>query len=359
MNWKDGLKQLYLPLILLACIFFVSWFSINPLRVETYYYNGIYPFISGLLRIIFGWLPFSVGDILYTILGVWLLFKIVHFFKRLFKKQVSRPYLWQCLKKIISFGLSIYLIFYVCWGINYNRLGIAYQLHITPVAYSTATLSALIDSLVVKANKERIALPSTNTSDEAIFEEAKSAYAKVATTYPYLSYNHPAIKSSLFGRFGNYAGFLGYYNPFSGEAQVNTTIPRFLIPYTACHEIGHQLGYATEDEANFAGYLAASASNDVATRYSVYIDLFLYANGELYARDSIAAKSKFKQLDTLIKQDLHDYKTFLLAHQNPVEPYITLLYGEYLKANNQPQGMDTYDDVISWLIAYQKKYGKL
>jgi hypothetical protein len=36
-----------------------------------------------------------------------------------------------------------------------------------------------------------------------------------------------------------------------------------------------------------------------------------------------------------------------------------LLYGNYLKANNQPKGIETYNEVVSWLIAYRKKYGEL
>ena len=30
---------------------------------------------------------------------------------------------------------------------------------------------------------------------------------------------------------------------------------------------------------------------------------------------------------------------------------------EYLKLNNQPKGKMTYNAVVAWLIAYQKKYG--
>jgi len=55
---------------------------------------------------------------------------------------------------------------------------------------------------------------------------------------------------------------------------VNTTTPVFTQPFTTCHEIGHQLGYAKENEANFAGYLSARSSRDPAFLYSVYFDLY-------------------------------------------------------------------------------------
>ena len=123
--------------------------------------------------------------------------------------------------------------------------------------------------------------------------------------------------------------------------------------------MGHQLGYGTEDEANFSGYLAAKSSKENTFKYSVYFDLYLYANRELYSRDSLAAKANYKLLDTLVRKDISTYRDFLKNHQNPIEPYITELYGKYLQANNQPNGMDTYDEVIGWLIAYKKKYGEL
>jgi len=79
----------------------------------------------------------------------------------------------------------------------------------------------------------------------------------------------------------------------------------------------------------------------------------------LYCRDSLAAKANYKLLDTLVRKDIVYYRKFLREHQNPIEPFITLLYGNYLKANNQPKGIETYDEVVSWLIAYRKKYGEL
>ncbi|MEP6845403.1 MAG: DUF3810 family protein, partial [Panacibacter sp.] len=108
-----------------------------------------------------------------------------------------------------------------------------------------------------------------------------------------------------------------------------------------------------------SGYLAAISSNDQRFHYSAYFDMFSYANNELFLRDSIAARANYKLLDTLVRKDIQDYRKFILAHKNPVGPLIDMMYGKYLKANNQPNGLQTYDEVIGWLIAYRKKYGEL
>ena len=154
-------------------------------------------------------------------------------------------------------------------------------------------------------------------------------------------------------------GYLGYYNPFSGEAQVNTTVPAFVIPYTVCHEVAHQLGYGSESEANFVGYIAATHSGNPQIEYSAYFNLFAYANRQLYQVDSLAALENIHLLDTLVKKDYQTYRDFILAHQNPVEPIITKFYGLFLQANKQPLGILTYDEVVGWLIAYKNKFGKI
>jgi hypothetical protein len=255
----------------------------------------------------------------------------------------------------------VYIVFYGFWGINYDRLGIAYQLKLEPVDYSTDDLKSLANSLITKVNETRRDLGENviYPSKSEIFSMAKSSYENAEQKFSFLDYKVKSVKSSMWGWLGNYLGFLGYYDPFTGEAQVNTTMPAFIIPYTTCHEIGHQLGYATEDEANFSGYLAAISSTDQRFHYSAYFDLFNYANHELFLRDSLAAKANYKLLDTLVKKDIQDYRKFIFDHRNPIEPLINAMYGKYLQANNQPNGLNTYDEVVGWLIAYRKKYGDL
>ena len=139
--------------------------------------------------------------------------------------------------------------------------------------------------LLQKVNETKRSLVNENISypdKKDLFKRAKTCYEDAAKVYPFIQYKAASVKSSLYGLLGDYLGFTGYYNPFTGEAQVNTTVPKFLLPYITLHEMGHQLGYAKEDEANFSGYLAAANSHDTLFQYSTYLDLFVYANREVY-----------------------------------------------------------------------------
>jgi hypothetical protein len=349
-----------LPVVIIAII--IHFFTANIILVEKYYSTGIYPYISNTVKYLFGWLPFSFGDILYGAAALWIIFKIYGYIIAIVKGNISGASFLAGIYKTIRLLLLIYIVFNLFWGINYNRIGIAGQLGMEVKKYSTPDLVMIDSLLLLKVNESKKALldnPKPIASSSQIKEQAIAAYKNIAKKYPFLTYQPSSIKPSMWGWLGNYLGFMGYYNPFTGEAQVNTTVPKFLQPYTFCHETAHQLGYAKENEANFVGYLSASASTDTAFHYSVYLDLFLYAQRNLYRSDSNAVKSFAKQLLPAVKKDLDNWRKFNDQHRNPIEPIIAWMYGNYLKNNQQPSGVQSYDEVLGLLIAYYKKFGSI
>ena len=96
--------------------------------------------------------------------------------------------------------------------------------------------------------------------------------------------------------------------------------------------------------------------------------MFDYAQAE---EISIFSKDKdfnqFKQLinnnkerlDTLVKKDRAAIRAFFNKRKNRISPIASNLYDQYLKLNKQTSGINSYNEVVGWLIAYQKKYGRL
>lgn len=348
--------------ILLATALAIKLYSSGTIRVEQGYSGSFYPPVSAFLRTLFGWIPFSIGDILYGILFAWIAWKIGSGIRKLWLKEATLAGTRRRFMKLLAFGLVFYIVFNLFWGINYNRKGIAYQLDLKLEKYSLSDLKTMNALLVEKVNSAKQSLinkPDSISGNADLFARVVKAYDKADSIYPFLHYAHPSIKSSAWGWLGNYLGFTGYYNPFTGEAQVSTSVPRFLQPFVACHEVAHQLGYAREMEANFVGYLAASSSDDTLMHYSVYLDLLLYSNRNLFLTDSSAARGFAKQLLPEVKADLKTWREFNERHRNPFEPAFRWIYGLYLKNNEQPQGLLSYDVVTSFLIAYYKKTGKI
>lgn len=346
-------------LIIIGCIKIATFY---PLWIEKNYSRGIYLYISRFCRTLFGWLPFSAGDILYAAAAVFLFVAGVKFAKKCIKRDFKKGDIKRMFLKVFFIFSIIYLWFNLSWGLNYNRPGIAYQLQLPSDRHSQQDLKKLTDTLLKKVNEYRSMLGDgkiTYKSYHEVFNQAQAAYSQTAAGFPFLGYNTSSVKRSMYGRIGNFLGFLGYYNPFTGEAQLNLTMPRFLIPYVTCHEIAHQLGYASESEANFVGYLAAVQSTDTLFHYSTYFDLFNYANTELYLKDSLAAKNNYKKLSPPVKNDVRELREYWRKSDNAIEPFIKIFYDHYLKANQQAEGVKSYNDVTGWLIAYSKKYGKI
>ncbi|MEO6288575.1 MAG: DUF3810 domain-containing protein [Ginsengibacter sp.] len=349
-------------IISISLIVLIKLLAQYPSWIDYYYTKNFYRIISTIMRSLYGWIPFIFGDVLYFASGCWLLYAVVKNSFFLFSKKLTRGILYQKLLKLFYGVIVIYIAFNILWGLNYDSVPPARKLGLKRVDYDTSELVSIQGILLRKVNEKKQALVDHQTvypADHDLFTRAELCYDSAAKVYSFIQYKNRSLKSSFYGSWGNYLGFTGYYNPFSGEAQVNTTVPKFLLPYVATHEIAHQIGFAKENEANFIGYLAAVNSGDTLFQYSAYLDLFLYANREVYFFDSTLSKKSIALLIPPVRADVAEWKKFNLEHTSFIEPVISWMYGKYLQMNRQPEGLRSYSEVISTLIAYYRKYGKI
>lgn len=353
-------KRVIYLFILIVVLFTLFALAGNKVWIEDHYTYGFYQPVARTLRLLFGWIPFSIGDIFYGVVLVGLMYKVLRNSYLLFRKKLTWHIFFRKLSTVFIIIFFGYGVFLVIWGLNYSRKGIAFQLHLAAPQYDTMQLLKLQDLMVSRVNETKaLTDTSIHLSTREIFTKAVGAYHEAQKTFPFLDYSNQSIKSSLYGSWGNYFGFTGYYNPFTGEAQVNATVPKFLLPSITVHEMAHQVGYAKEMEANFVGFLVGSHSSDPAFRYSAYLDVLIYTNVQVRAFDTTVANAALKRLSPAVKADLREWKAFSLAHRSIFEPTARWIYGNFLKINDQPLGILSYDQVTSLVIAYYQKTGAL
>ena len=131
-------------------------------------------------------------------------------------------------------------------------------------------------------------------------------------------------------------GYSGYLNPITNEAQINGMVPAHRWPVISCHEQAHQLGFAKENEANFMAVMATLNNEDIHFQYS----------GSIFAlkvHPGILAQYQ-------LSRDFWD------EMDNPLEPLFDLFYSNYLKANNQPGGLESYSYMVALLVNYDKQF---
>jgi len=354
-------KLLIKWLIPICIIVVIKILSNQPSFIEKYYALFIYQKVAIFQRTVIGWLPFSIGDLFYSIISLSIVYSVVKLFISIAKRRLHLSQLIPFSLKTIFVLLWVFILFELLWGLNYTRLGIAKQLQLTNTTYSESELKENICNLVEELNATRLQLGDSDyvyPKEDSIFKLAIEAYTTTANKFPFLHYEPASVKTSLFSELVNYAGYSGYYNPFTGEAQVNKNLPEFITPFVVCHEMAHQLGYASESEANFVGYLTSSESSNVLLRYSALYELFATANNTLMEMDFWSAVLNIQSLNKLVKKDRKTYRDFILGKQNNVEPVLKKVYDQYLKANQQASGINSYDEVVGWVIAYNRKNEK-
>ena len=346
-------KHVIVAILLPLQFFLVQLLSQKPEFIERYYSTGIYPYISRFFRILLGWLPFSFGDVL----GLTLIILFVRQLYILIKNKLKN--IFPKLVQFIAVLSVVYFCFYMFWGLNYFRKPLANNLGLQQSKYTTEQLIRTTKKTIEIFNSIHFNITKNDTlkinvpySSSEIYAKVPDAYKKVAIDYPQLAYKNTAIKNSLVSLFQSYNGTAGYLNPITGEAQVNSMLPKAGYPATTCHEVAHQIGWSAENDANFLGFLACTYSDDVYFNYSGYRMAFRYCMREIRKRDKELYKELWKTVNKGIKKELNDNYLFWKKYENPIEPYLKKGYNSYLKANNQTKGIESYSYVVDLLIAY-------
>ena len=187
------------------------------------------------------------------------------------------------------------------------------------------------------------------------FAKTEEAYANFAEQYPDFGYQHLSLKSSIYSIPLTFMGYGGYLNPFTNEAQVNGVTPKFRLPTVSCHEVGHQLGYSAEGATNFIGYLVTSESNDPYFKYSAYNHALGYCLTDLFHKDEEKYNEIVGTINMGVKENFNELRDFWEKYENPMEPIFKSVFNTFLKANNQKEGIKSYNAVVGLMINYRKQ----
>ncbi|MBX5439880.1 MAG: DUF3810 domain-containing protein [Thermoflavifilum sp.] len=348
----------------LMAITWIAWWNIPAFR--THWVEQFGPQWWQFQRWLTGWIPFSLGDLGYIALFLWLLTQIYIFVRNWIRKGLQRKWIARLLWRILMMLSILYGIFQLGWGFAYLLPRVRQSFHVPLKPYTQAELQDLAQWLAASTNGHYVQITDAGkTSHKTYFQKvivpgAIEAYHRLHKAGWIAAYAHPAIKPSIFHNIINYMGIEGYYNPFTGEAQVNTDIPAVLLPFVTCHEIAHQMGFAQEYAANFVGFLAATHAQDPLFRYSAYLDMLLYAANALRhgreAGDSLFFHQLWDSLLPGVKKDIQQIYAYEKRYEGPADELMMHVYDAYLRANQQHRGIHSYQQVIALLIQYRKQF---
>lgn len=189
-------------------------------------------------------------------------------------------------------------------------------------------------------------------TDDGVQERAVKAMQALGETYPELSGYYPEPKGLFNPWILSVQQLSGIYSPFTIEANYNSGMVDYNIPFTACHELSHLKSFMQEQEANFIAFLASTSYEDPAFQYSGYLLGWIYCMNVLYDADYESWQEVREGLAAAVEPDLKENNGFWARYDGRVAEVADQVNDRYLQANGQEEGVKSYDRMVDLIVAY-------
>lgn len=294
--------------------------------------------------------PFSVGDIIYTAFAIFIVFILI----KVITKSTRNRYL-----KILLITVNVsYFTYQIFWGMLYFKEPIIKNFAKVENPKEDAKVLALKYLELCKATREVV---SENQDGIFVINDLNSIQKEIIKNQNQLpafiglakSTEIENLKPSLYRNVMSYTGILGYYNPFTSEAQFNSQMPSTSIPFTLAHESMHQFGIAREQEANFTAYLIGKNAQNLDLKYSTEYYVLKSLLAYLANDHPEFVKSILSNYSSSMKRDRKFEIKFKKKHRGLLEEFFGFTNDLFLKSNQQ-DGSITYSYFVDILIRYER-----
>ena len=317
-------------------------------------------FIRYVLSALTGFFSLSLAEIIVLVLPLAVIviafLLIVLFFKNKQKFKIL-------LRITISLLLLIFSLFVNIFGVCYFR---------KPVDIS-------MDFAVKKLNREEMYLSTAfikkeleSTLDNVLFSKDGSSQNKLSwreldnavdtgfdnlrNKYTFISDIKSLPKKVLLSEYMTYTHISGVYFPFTGEANINTNYPDYVVAFTVAHEKAHQRGIASEDEANFIAFLACLYSDDDYLRYCALMNMYDYYLDSIYAVDKEMYDYFIRNTDIRVLMEMKSYSDFFDKYRSSKASKVADTVNDtYIKAMGDKNGVNSYGKVVELVSGYINK----
>ena len=278
-------KKIWAALLLLtAAVNVIAW---NSQAFCDWHVKHLFPLSVNLYGRLMSIFPFSVGEGMIALAVFFTAAAIVMGFMRIFVRKGRVKRLISVFTRVYAWGfLAVFMIMtWNCFILYHaSEFDETYMVQKAQRTYTDRELIQVRNHIVEELN----ALTEQMERDEDGFliyqgdmeQEAIRAMQKLGEEYELLSGYYPQAKGITASDFLSQQYMMGYYFPFSMEANYNTSMYIVNVPATLCHELAHLKGFIYEDDANFIGFLACINSDDPFYRYSGYLSVLNYVEKE-------------------------------------------------------------------------------
>ncbi len=360
--WRKGWRRrLTLAAMLLVCTALPWLIATGSPQTVLTFFRPVGRFLSRILAILCSVVPFSLYEWVVVAAALLGLFLLVRLIVRLVRRDDKLHLLLNAMAGLLVTALSLACAFTWLWGLNYVAPPLAQTLGLHVETPDSVLLKRVTLDL---AEKAAALAPQVTRAEHGVMvdrglsiygAQALRAYDVLAQTDDRYANATPSIKRVTGWWLMSSMGISGMYFPFTGECNVNPDCPASSLPFTACHEIAHRLGFAPENEANYIAYLASTHAPDVDTRYSGYLESMFYCYNKLSDDDRAEVCAR---LNDEVFADWGAQSAHYDKYNSKLREISTQINDSYLQAVGQPQGVQSYGMVVELIMADYIKYNR-
>jgi hypothetical protein len=350
-----------------------------PDLVERAYASGVGPVVSRSLTAASSLVDASLAEWIEAGAGVGLLLWLVWVAIRV-RRVPSRTgrvrELGLATGELYGAATAVLWLFYLSWGLSYARppaevrLGWTTAAERAPLEPDVDELESLAVELVWRVNDLYADLhgfsdgfePTTFDDRSTIDAAIEQGWVRVTERFglhPSVAARRGPAKLLLSSELFSWLGIGGFYFPFTGEANINALAPRWQQPHTIAHEKAHQRLIASENEANFYGFLATIHSDHPVVQYSGWLFAQRQALRALLRADPERGRVAILQRYPGVQRDVNHAYAIWSRYDGPLEELGTAVNHAYLTANGVEGGIDSYGRSLELLVRFARLPGGL
>lgn len=319
------------------------------------FFFGFYPafsrWVTAILAGVTSVIPFALCEILLIALILWFFISLV---RAIIKKRMVR---W--LTGVLLIACILLTAFVGIWGLNYYAPPMRERLGLSDRQF---TVEELKEATIYYRDRANETAQTVERDENGVMAEydfcelanaAGEGYETLSQSIEGFDGSTVRVKKLLSSPLQGKLGTTGVFICLTGESCVSTTTHSASMPYTMCHEIGHRMAFAREDEANFAGFLACAANSRSEFRYSGYYAAFRYCYNALYGQDPTAAAEVWQGVSAEVARDWSDSSEHYRALRNETAAELSdKVYDTYLKSFSVKTGVQSYGEVADLLLVW-------
>lgn len=312
-----------------------------------------------LIALLTAWFPLSIAELLIISVPVWATILIIIAIKRA-KKGLKESVRYLCF--ILGIICFMFNAFVWTYSSGYYTTPIDEKLDIdrenvsAQDLYQTALwLTENINLLSPSITYDDTGASAMEYSYWKMSAELCDAYDSFVDEYGIIHNFRSNVKPIMLSEPFTYTHISGIYSFMTGESNINTNYPDYIVASSAAHELAHQRGIAREDEANFVAFLVCISSDEKFIQYSGYLDVYQNVMNALYSADKELYKKAASELCYEAYCDRMSYAKFFEKYANSKTSEISgSINDSFLQANGQEAGRKSYGMVTDLTVAYYK-----